>query len=206
MRTFTHWILALFATPPGVFVLAALDSTVFFSLPFGIDAAVVILAARVHAFWWIVPMLATSGSLAGAALTFWMGAEIGDRGLERWIPERRLAGIRARAREKGAVALAVLDLIPPPFPFTPFVLAAGALEVAPRTFFVTLTVCRIFRFGLEAVLAVVYGRHILAWLDSELFHDVVMLFALIAIALTIFSLIQVVRATRSRKSRVTAPS
>ena len=196
MRALSHWIIALCATPAGVVVLAALDSTLFFSLPFGIDAAVIILAARMRELWWIVPLLATSGSIAGAALTFWMGAKIGEQGLERWVPDKRLARVRARVRTRGAVALAVLDLIPPPFPFTPFVLAAGALEVQPRTFFVTLTACRLFRFGLEAALAVVYGQRILTALDSDLFHDIVVFFIVIAIALTALSLVQVVRATR----------
>jgi membrane protein YqaA with SNARE-associated domain len=188
-----------------VFVLAALDSTLIFSLPFGIDAAVVILAARLRTFWWIVPLLATAGSIAGAALTFWMGVQIGERGLDRWVPQQRLARIRARVHEHGAIALAVLDLVPPPFPFTPFVLAAGALEITPRIFFVTLAACRLLRFGLEAVLAIVYGRHILAWLDSDLFHEIVVFFVGIAAVLTAFSVVQVIRATWPRK-RVVAVS
>ncbi len=201
MRSLSHSILALFASPAGVFVLAALDSTLFFSMPFGIDTAVIILAARLGALWWTVPLLATSGSVLGAALTFWMGRKIGDHGLERWVPARRLTAVRARVRKKGAVALAVLDLIPPPFPFTPFVLAAGALEVKPRLFFVTLTICRIFRFGVEAALAATYGRRILDALDSDLFHEIMMFFVVIAIALTLFSLVQVVRATRAPRRR-----
>jgi hypothetical protein len=39
MRSFSRWIIVLCASPAGVIVLAALDSTLFFSLPFGIDAA-----------------------------------------------------------------------------------------------------------------------------------------------------------------------
>jgi membrane protein YqaA with SNARE-associated domain len=201
MRALAHWIITLCASPVGVFVLAALDSTLFFSLPFGIDAAVIILAARLAVFWWLVPLLATAGSVGGAALTFWMGGKIGDHGLEHWVPRKRLAQIRARVRNKGAVALAALDLIPPPFPFTPFVLAAGALEVKTRTFFITLVVCRVFRFGLEAALARVYGQRILTWLDSDLFHDIVMVFVVIAMALTVLSLVQVIRATRAPKRK-----
>src|SRR3954465_11420754 len=184
MRALSHWIIALCATPAGVFVLGALDSTLFFSLPLGIDASVIILAARMRALWWIVPLLATAGSLAGAALTFWMGAKIGDHGLEHWVSHKRLARVRTRIRTKGAIALAVLDLIPPPFPFTPFVPAAGALEVQPRMFFLTLTACRVLRFGAEAALADTYGRSVLAALDSDLFHEIVMFFIAIALALT----------------------
>jgi len=61
MRTFSRWIIVLCASPAGVIVLAALDSTVFFSLPFGIDAAVILLAARLRNMWWIVPLIATAG-------------------------------------------------------------------------------------------------------------------------------------------------
>jgi len=207
MRSFSHWILTLFASPVGVFVLAALDSTLFFSLPFGIDAAVIILAARLRELWWAVPLLATSGSVVGAALTFWMGVKIGEQGLDRWVPAKRLKRIRDRVRKSGAIALAVLDLIPPPFPFTPFVLAAGALEVKTTTFFVTLTVCRIFRFGLEAALAQRYGARILAWLDSDLFHTIVSVLIVIAVALTTLSIVRIVQSTRSprlKKNRVMA--
>jgi membrane protein YqaA with SNARE-associated domain len=204
MRAFSHWIIVLCASPAGVIVLAALDSTLFFSLPFGIDASVVILAARLREWWWIVPLIATAGSVAGAALTFWMGIKIGEQGLERWIPKKRLSRVRDRVRANGAIALAVLDLIPPPFPFTPFVLAAGALDVKPRLFFFTLTICRILRFGLEAALARFYGRRILTWLDSDLFHNVVMFFIVGAIALTVLSLIQVTRATRPGRRPIVA--
>src|SRR4030088_1475045 len=135
MRSFSKCFIPLCATPAGVVILAALDSTLFFSLPFGIDAAVIILAARLRALAWVVPLLATGGSLAGAWLTFWMGAKIGEKGLERYVGPRRLNPTRAKIHSRGAIALAVLDLIPPPFPFTPFVLAAGALEVSTVTFF-----------------------------------------------------------------------
>jgi membrane protein YqaA with SNARE-associated domain len=204
MRSFSHWVITLFATPFGVVVLAALDSTIFFSLPFGIDGAVVLLAARLHGLWWTVPLLATLGSVAGAWLSFWMGRKIGEKGLERLVSPRRLKRIHHRIRTSGAVALAALDLIPPPFPFTPFILAAGALEVKARTFFVTLTVCRILRFGLEAALAAVYGRRILGWLDSDLFHDIVACCIVLAIALTTLSIVRLVRSTRPAKRRRTA--
>jgi membrane protein YqaA with SNARE-associated domain len=197
VRAFSRWALAVFASPLGVFVLAALDSTLFFSLPFGIDAVVIILAARMGGFAWVVPLVATAGSVAGAALTFWMGVKIGEKGLQRYIAERRLDRIQQRVRTSGAIALAALDLIPPPFPFTPFVLAAGALEVAPRLFFGVLVVCRLFRFGVEAALARVYGRSILRWLDSDLFHDIVTGCIALAAVLTALSIVKVVRSART---------
>ena len=201
MHTWTRWVFGLFLSPIGVAVLAALDSTLFFSLPFGIDAAIVIVSARGGTSAWITPLVAVAGSVLGAAVTFWMGVKIGEKGLDRYIPPKRLKRVRARIRETGAIALAVLDLIPPPFPFTVFVLAAGALEVDATTFFITLTACRVIRFGAEAALAVLYGRSIIRWLDSDLFHDVVAFFIIAAIALSVVSVVRVVRATRPARRR-----
>jgi membrane protein YqaA with SNARE-associated domain len=201
VRSWTRWFIALFASPLGVPVLAALDSTLFFSLPFGIDTAVILLAARMGRRAWMVPLLATAGSVAGAALTFWMGAKIGENGLDRYVTPQRLKRIHARIKKSGAIAIAVLDLIPPPFPFSPFVLAAGALEVKTSTFFTTLAACRIFRFGGEAVLAVIYGRRILSWLDSDAFHDIVFGSIALAAVLTVLSIVRLVRSTRPARRR-----
>src|SRR5437588_8523695 len=208
MQAWSRWILGLFLSPIGVTMLAALDSTLFFSFPLGIDAAVVILAARDRKFAWTIALLAVAGSVGGAALTFWMGVKIGEKGLDRYIPPTRLNQVRRRIRDTGAVALAILDLIPPPFPFTPFVLAAGALEVKTSIFFITLVVCRLVRFGFEAALAVVYGRRILAWLDSDLFHDIVAFSIVAAGGLTIVSIVKLIRSTGTsgRRSARRAPA
>jgi membrane protein YqaA with SNARE-associated domain len=201
MRGFSGWVLGLFASPVGVVALAFLDSTLFFSLPFGIDAAVIILAARERRLWWAVPLLAAAGSVAGAALTFWMGTKIGEKGLERHVSPKRLEQIQSRLKKSGAIALAVLDLIPPPFPFTPFVLAAGALKVKRRLFFIVLAVTRVIRFGLEAALALVYGRRIIAWLDADTFRYIVFGCIVLALLLTALSIVRVVRATRPAHTR-----
>jgi membrane protein YqaA with SNARE-associated domain len=204
MRSLSRWVIGTFASPPGIFVLAALDSTLFVSLPFGIDAAVIILAARSHTLAWMVPLLATAGSAVGAALTFWMGRAIGDKGLERYVPEKRLARVRDKLKNRGAIALALVCLIPPPFPFTPFVLAAGALEVRPALFFSTLVLMRSIRFGLEAMLAARYGRRILSALESDWFQNIVAGFVVLAAILTILSIIQLARSSRSASQSAAA--
>jgi len=205
MRSFSKSIVLLCTSPVGVFVLAALDSTIFFSLPLGIDAAVVLLSARTtRTWWWLVPLIAVSGSIAGAALTFWTGIKIGEAGLNRYIPSARLDRLRRRIRHSGAVALAVLDLIPPPFPFTAVVLAAGALDVKGSTFFITLAICRLFRFGVEAALAQKYGRRVLVLMDSNVFHDVAVLLIGLTAILTVVSIVPLVRSRRSTGRRATA--
>jgi membrane protein YqaA with SNARE-associated domain len=196
VHSLTRWLIGVFASPAGVFALAALDSTVFFSVPFGIDAVVIILAARLNGMAWIVPLLAAGGSAVGVGLTFWMGQKIGEKGLERYVPAKRLERVRQKVRDSGAVALAALSLIPPPFPFTPFALAAGALEVPAVTFFTAMTACRLLRFGLESWLAVMYGQRIIRWLDADLFQDVVMGCIVLTLILTTVSIVRIVRSSK----------
>jgi membrane protein YqaA with SNARE-associated domain len=202
MRAFSAWLVALFANPIGIPILAALDSTVFFFFPLGIDAIVIIVSARMRSGAWIVPLLATAGSVAGAALTYWMGVKIGDAGLERYAPPARLAMIRRRLENTGAIGLAVLDLVPPPFPFTAFVLAAGALDVRQTTFLVTLTLCRLLRFGLETALAMVYGRRILVWIESDAVQTTLTLVILGAVAVSLASMFKTFGRRSARRARV----
>lgn len=165
----------------GAFLLAALDATIVFFLPFGIDTLVIYLAARDAQLFWMYPLLAAAGSLTGATVTFWIGRKAGEVGLERLVSERRLEPVRRRVRKSGAVAMAVPAVLPPPFPLTPFVLTCGALQVDPWRFFTTFGLMRLVRFGTEAVLARRYGSDVLRALESDIFLMIVGGFIVIAI-------------------------
>ena len=180
-------------------MIAALDATMLFFLPFGVDAVVVYLSARNEELFWIYPLLATAGSTAGAALTYWIGKKIGDVGLERYVPERRLQRVRARVRDSGAVALAVPALMPPPFPLTPFILTCGALNVNPWRFFGIFAAMRLLRFSTAAGLAVVYGRGILRILESDAFQMVIAGFVVVAIIGSVASAVLLWRSTRDTR-------
>lgn len=195
-------IFAIFLTWWGAFMIGALDATMLFFLPFGVDAVVIYLAARNAELFWLYPILAAMGSVTGAATTYWIGKKIGDVGLERYVPERRLKRLRDRVRDSGAIALAVPALLPPPFPLTPFVLTCGALNVNPWRFFSIFTGMRLLRFGVEAGLAVKYGRGILRVLESDQFQMVVSGFVVIAILGTLASAVLLWRSTH--ESRVQA--
>jgi membrane protein YqaA with SNARE-associated domain len=200
--TFFQSFFSFFLTWWGSFMIAALDATMLVFLPFGVDAVVIYLAARNEDLFWLYPLLATAGSLTGAATTYWIGKKIGDVGLERYVPERRLNRLKGRVRESGAIALAVPALMPPPFPLTPFILTCGALNVNPWRFFSIFTAMRLVRFGVEAGLAVVYGRGILRILESDRFQMVITAFIAIAILGTAASAVLLWRSTH--ESRVQA--
>jgi membrane protein YqaA with SNARE-associated domain len=180
-------VLGFFLTWWGAAVLAALDSSMLFFLPFGIDTVVIYLAARDQTLFWIYPMLAAAGSVIGAAVTYWIGYKAGEVGLERLVPERRLQRIRERVRSSGAVAMAMAALLPPPFPLTPFVLTCGALKVDRRLFLLTFGAARLVRFGAEAGLARLYGRGIVRVFESDGFQMVITGFVWVAVIGTIVS-------------------
>jgi membrane protein YqaA with SNARE-associated domain len=181
----------------GLWLIAALDSTMLFFLPFAVDIAVIVLASRARGMFWVYPIIASAGSLCGAAVTYYIGYRIGDAELERFVSSGRLSRVRKKLRTKGAVAIAALDLVPPPFPFTAFILAAGALEISGYRFFFWLFVTRLLRFGAEAVLAFFYGRQIIGWFNSQTFEYIAWFLFVVAVIGTTLATIQVIRSTRA---------
>ena len=199
MRAFFLAILGSLMSWWGLFFIAALDSSMLFFLPFAVDIAIVYMASRSPEFFWLYPILASAGSVCGAAVTFYIGSRLGDAGLKHFIGEKRLDGVRGRIETKGAVALGILALVPPPFPFTACVLAAGALNLSTPVFLSTLFVGRLVRFEAEAALARIYGRRILKWLESDIVEYVVIGLAVVAIVGTVFTIVQFVRKTRAHR-------
>lgn len=199
MGGFFQSFFGFFLTWWGAFLMAALDSSMLFFLPFGVDGLVIYLSARRNDLFWIYPVLATAGSLAGAAVTYWIGEKAGEVGLERLVSPRRLKRLRDKAGESGAVAMAVPGLLPPPFPLTPFILTCGALKVDRGRFFLTFSVVRLLRFGTEAALARRYGRGILRVLQSDTFQMVVVAFIVVAVIGTVASAFMLWRSTRDKR-------
>jgi uncharacterized membrane protein YdjX (TVP38/TMEM64 family) len=172
-----------------------------FFLPLAVDIAVVILTSRSPEFFWVFPILAAAGSVCGAAVTYYVGRRLGEAGLEHFVAKSRLARVRRWLDEKGSIALAALSLIPPPFPFTACVLAAGALKVRTGTFFATLGIARALRFGIESALAYFYGWQIIAWLRSDTLEYIGAVLFAVAVIGSGITAIQLVRKTRTHRKQ-----
>jgi membrane protein YqaA with SNARE-associated domain len=196
MRALFYSLLGYFLTPFGLVLMSALDSSLIFFLPLGIDFVVIILAARRPELFWLYAVLATIGSVIGAAVTFWIGRKVGEHGLARLIKPSRLTRIQQRVSQRAAVSVASLAIIPPPFPFTAFVLTSGAFQANAWHFFLTLAGVRLLRFTVEGALAARFGRGILAWMESTTFTVVVGALIVLALTGTVVSAIAVYRATK----------
>ena len=198
MRSLFYSLLSYFLTPGGLVLMGALDSSLIFFLPLGIDFVVVILSARRPELFWLYAILATVGSVIGAGLTFWLGRKVGEVGLTRLIKPSQLHRIERRVSHSAAVSVGALAIIPPPFPFTAFVLTSGALRADPWSFLITLAGVRLVRFGIEGALAARYGRRILKWMESTTFEVIVGVLIALAIIGTLVSAIAVWRGSRDR--------
>jgi membrane protein YqaA with SNARE-associated domain len=201
VRSFFFSILGYFLTPFGIVLMGVLDASMVFFLPLGIDFVIILMTARHPDLFWLYALLATAGSIIGAAGTFWIGGKAGEKGLSRFVSPRRLRKVEARVN-RGVVVVAALGLIPPPFPFTPFVLASGALRMNAWSFLGSLALVRLLRFGVEAALAHRYGSQILRWMRTPTFKIVVGVFIALAVIGTIVSAIALYRSSRSSRGGV----
>jgi membrane protein YqaA with SNARE-associated domain len=187
--------LAYFLTPAGLVVIGVLDASMLFFLPLGVDVVTIIMAARKPEWSWLYALLATIGSTIGSASTYWVGRKIEEKGASRFVSERQLQRIKARL-DRGAFVVGALGAVPPPFPFTAFVLGAGAFELAPWAFFGWLALARVVRFGCETALASYYGTRIVNWMKTPMFEMIIGGLIVLAVVGTIVSGVMVWRSAR----------
>jgi membrane protein YqaA with SNARE-associated domain len=191
-----------FLTWWGVVFIGALDSSLFVFIPFGTDAVIVYMSARNPSLFWVYPLLVTAGSIAGAAVTYLVGVKIGEKGLSKFVSERRLERLRSRLKNIGALAMGLSAALPPPFPLTAFVLTSGALDVGMKRFLAVFTAARLLRFGAEAILARRYGASVLRMLQSDTAQQIVIGLVIVSILVTVITIARVWRGTkRPRTSR-----
>ena len=189
--------LSFFLTWWGLVLLGALDASLFVFIPFGTDAAIIYLCARDREWFWLYPLLTTAGSLAGAAVTYAIGARISEKGLSRFVSTRRLERFQNRMKAIGPVTMGLSAIAPPPFPLTAFVLMSGALHVPLARFLLIFAVARLVRFGTEALLAQRFGTSLLRMLESEPAQRVAIGLIVVSIVGTAITIARVWRSSQS---------
>jgi membrane protein YqaA with SNARE-associated domain len=200
MKHLTQVLLALFWKfgGPGLLVLGILDSSFLFA-PLGNDLLVVAMTARHRNFLQMLYYagMSTIGSVIGCLLVDVIFRKAGEKGLEKHLPKKRLEYVKRKVTANAAWALVLASIAPPPFPFTPFVMAASALQYPRKRLIAVTGAARMFRFTVLGVLAYFYGKRILEWAQSDVVQWV--LIGLIVLC-TIGSIVSVVGwIRRSRK-------
>lgn len=189
--------------------MGALDASLVFFLPLGIDFVVIYMSAREPGLFWLYALLATAGSLIGAGGTFWVGRKVGEHGLTRLVRPSTLRRVEQRVAKGAAMPVAALGIIPPPFPFTAFVLASGAFGLSAWIFLSALGGVRLARFMAEAGLAAYYGDGITTMMESQTFTVVIIVLAVLAVVGSIVSGVSLVRSAKAEpqsRKRSSAPT
>lgn len=175
----------------GLFLMSALDSS-FLVLPFGNDLLLIALVSSNRDSWiWIAYVLVSAlGSLLGVFVIDLIMRKAGEKGLERFVSEKRVKKLKAKLENKAGITVFIATLIPPPFPFTPAVMTASALQSPRGELLGAVFLGRLIRFGVEAILALYFGRQVIAFINSDVVTYVV--YGLIGIAV-VFSTLSLLR-------------
>ncbi len=151
----------------GLLVLGILDSSFLFA-PWGNDLLLVALTARHPAFGRMIyyAVMSTVGSVLGCLLIDLTLRPLGEKGLEKHLSPRRLKRVKSQVTDHAGRALVIASLVPPPFPFTPFVIAAAALQYPRKRLLSFIGAARMVRFVILGWLALHFGDSILRWFKN----------------------------------------
>ena len=146
-----HWLMG-FGTL-GLFAVSTIDSSIIpLPLPGSTDLLLILLVVH-RADPVLAAIAALAGSILGGYLTWGAGAKGGEAALHRYLPKRFARRLTGWVEKNGTLAVTTSALLPPPFPLMPFVLAAGALGVSRKKFFLSFGLARAVRYSLVAWLA-----------------------------------------------------
>jgi membrane protein YqaA with SNARE-associated domain len=177
--------------------MGTLDSS-FLVLPFGNDFLLIALVSSARGPVRILYVIASAfGSLLGVFIVDSIMRKAGEEGLENFVKPKRIEQLKEKLDKGVGWFIFTASLLPPPFPFTGVIVSASALQSSRTKLYLSTLLGRLVRFTIEAILAIYFGKHVLAFLESPVLDYVV--YGLIIIAI-IGSVLSLLKWARSRKS------
>jgi membrane protein YqaA with SNARE-associated domain len=189
---------------PGLVLLGIADNSLI-PLTGSMDVLTIWLAARHHEPWFYYAIMATVGAVIGGYITYSLARKGGKEAMERKLSKKRAGQVSKAFERWGFFAVAVPALLPPPFPFVPFLLAAGAMQYPPKKFLPALALGRGIRYFVAAALGFKYGRHILRFFSQYYKPAVGILVGLACIGAAV-SLIQYLRWRNASSAPIRKPT
>jgi membrane protein YqaA with SNARE-associated domain len=166
---------------PGLLVLGLADNSLI-PMPGSMDVLTIWFVVHHPKLWYYYALMALAGSIVGGYITYRLARKGGKEVLARRIGPKRTQSIYVSFERWGFWAIFVPALLPPPMPFVPFLLAAGALQYSRKKFVAALAAGRVLRYGILAYLGVLYGRHFLRFFNRYTKPTMYALIALSAVA------------------------
>jgi len=176
---------------PGLILLGILDNAPFLSTPAGgVDAIVILLAWHNRGWWVYYALVATVGEVIGGYLTYRFAEKGGEKALEQRFGEARTAQVYEWFEQRGTgLVVMVGAILPPPFPFTPVLTAAGVGHYPKNKFLPALATGRSVRFLAMAYLGRQFGQAVIdffAWYYRPALYALIVLAILGGIAALVY--------------------
>lgn len=156
----------LYVAAPAMVLIATLDSSLL-SLPEINDYLVV---ARCYKYPYAVfyfPLFAALGSVLGCLLLYTIMRRGGQKLLRKRFKAEKIERVERAYERFGFLAIAIPAILPPPLPFKIFIATAGTLEYPRWKFLLTVMLARSFRYYVEGILAVFYGKRVLLFMKDN---------------------------------------
>jgi len=194
--------LPIYFAAPAMIVIGALDSSLL-SLPEINDYLVVGRCFKYpHAVFYF-PLFAATGSVIGCNILYTIVRRGGQAVLRKRFPLQSIKRVERAYERFGFLAIGLPAILPPPLPFKIFVATAGALEYPRWKFLLTVMIARSFRYYVEGILAVYYGRRVLLFMKDNGLVIVSIVGTLVLIGLIVYF---IVRQRRYARAPVAAPA
>ncbi|HEV2114943.1 MAG TPA: VTT domain-containing protein [Terriglobales bacterium] len=151
----------------GVFAIAAIDGSL---LGMPLDPVVAgYVYKNPHKFLLYV-IMASAGSAVGSIVLYVIGYKGGEVLLQKRMPPQKFESMRRTFDRHEFWALMFPAMLPPPFPFKLFVLAAAAFEMNFGHFELAIFAGRFARFLILALLTIKFGPQVVS-ITAQLVHQ-----------------------------------
>jgi membrane protein YqaA with SNARE-associated domain len=147
----------------GVFAIAAIDSA---ALGMPLDPVVAAYVYAAPARFLLYAAMAAAGSAAGSLVLYGIGYTGGEVLLRKRLSPARFEKMRASFDRHEFWALMLPSMVPPPFPFKVFVLAAAAFEMNFWHFLGAIFAGRFVRFIILALLVIKFGPEVVSFVGE----------------------------------------
>ena len=181
--------LPIYFAAPAMIIIGALDSSLL-SLPEINDYLVVGRCFKDPTAAYYFPLFAATGSVLGCNLLYSIVRRGGQAVLRKRFPIASIKRVERAYERFGFLAIGIPAILPPPLPFKIFVATAGALEYPRWKFLLTVMIARSFRYYVEGILAVFYGRRVLLFMKDNGLVIVSIVGALALIGLVVYIVVK----------------
>ena len=172
LRAIGQWLeqyvisVPIYIAAPAMVLIGALDSSLL-SLPEINDYLVVGRCYKYPSAAFYFPLFAAFGSVLGCLLLYTIMRRGGQALLRKRFKPESIKRVERAYERFGVFAIAIPAVLPPPLPFKIFVATAGTLEYPRWKFLLTVMIARSFRYYVEGILAVYYGRRVILFLKDN---------------------------------------